>query len=153
MVTKIERSEEYREEHRQRCKEYYWKHRKQNNDACKRWLETHRKEKVAYRQLHLKRLKERYHKLAPACVVCGKTHETIRIALHEVSCKPHEYCNYYFYFNHPEKLGFNFIPVCFFHHKMVHYLVNYFKLDATSQHKIMEIVQQGLPKDVIMTKT
>ena len=136
--------QQHKKQYIDRSKQYYRDHKKANNEACKKWLETHRQQKREYRTKELLRFKKIRKSLITPCVICGKTDEGAGgVVLHKKDGRPHS-TNYRFYAKHQDTIPNDFVSLCFKHHKMVHYLINFYKLREKQRDKIMELVNIAL---------
>jgi hypothetical protein len=70
------------------------------------------------------------------CIICGSH---VKLQLHEKNGKKHN-CQPAYYLAHLDEVPKDFVPLCFNHHKMVHHLINFYKLSVEKRNQIMELI-------------
>lgn len=121
-----------------------------NKAACKRWYEKHKDQKRQYAIEQGRLYRESWLKLvAQGCVICGKTvkpnnnrYTPNKIHLHEKNGKNHSRNSYIVYALHADE--YDFVVLCYKHHRMVHTMTDFYKMDEIQQVKIMELVEKPL---------
>jgi len=71
------------------------------------------------------------------CIICNSIK---RLCFHEIHGIPHKSTNYQIYLKNPQ----NFIPLCYYHHKIIHALGDMSIIQLIKALKLMELLRNKL---------